>query len=85
MTCVLCGVVGTACQRACFHMNETHGKGLGFEAGKVGRLVKPGDRDMRFGRLQVLADRDDVASRRPQIAKYLPDFFRGLSHSDDEA
>ena len=66
-------------------MNETHGKGLGFEAGKVGTLVKPDDRHMRFGRLQVLADRDDIASRRPQIAKYLADFFRGLSHSDDEA
>ena len=66
-------------------MNETHGKGLGFEAGKVGRLVKPDDRHMRFGRLQVLADRDDIASRRPQIAKYLADFFRALSHSDDEA
>ena len=44
MTGVLCGVIGTAGERACFHMNEAHGQSLGFEGSKFGRIIKPNDR-----------------------------------------
>lgn len=64
---MLCGMVGTAGQWAGFDMGKAHGQGLGFQVRKFSRLIIANDRHMPFGRLQVLTDRDDVTSGRPQI------------------
>jgi hypothetical protein len=42
-------------------------KASAFRVRKFSRLIIANDRHMPFGRLQVLTDRDDVTSGRPQI------------------
>ena len=62
-------------------MDKAHGQRLGLECGEGGRLVKMGDRKMLGRRLEVLADRDNVAPGSTQGVQDKPDFVRRLPPS----
>ena len=59
-------------------MAESHGKSFSLQQCKFRGIVKPGDGQMVFRRLEILADGNDVAMDCSKIAHDLPRFVECL-------
>src|SRR6266545_3709373 len=79
------GVVGAADQRAGFDVAEAHLICCGLEVLKLFRRYVAFDFKLPNGRLQVLADRNDVDVVRTQVVQSRHDLIVLFSDSDHEA
>src|SRR3989338_7203565 len=79
------GVVGGADQRAGFDVLEAEGKAVAADSRELVRMIEAHDRQVPDGRLQVLADGDDVHVLRAQVAECGEDFVVGPPEAQHDA
>ena len=71
---LLVGVVGAADERTRFDLTEADCEGVTLEIREVVGVVIACDRQVRGGWAKVLADRQDLATDRPQVGERAKQF-----------